>query len=378
MHESLLLELTALPTAAFCEERVQSFLDRWFARRKQTLRLRRDRAGNLLVTQRRTSRRKPILITAHLDHPAFVIHAIEGRSLDLEFRGGVMPPYFENARLEFFDEKDHKTTARVESLDPDAKPFKRVRARLSKPSESLKVGDVGRWALPKAAIVGGRLKTNACDDLAAVAAALVAFDAIRKDRNCGNVGLLFTTAEEIGFIGAIDAAKNGLIPKSARLICLENSRAFAESPIGAGAIVRVGDRISVFSPELTNRISAICLAEQQRDRSFKFQRKLMAGGACEATAFSGFGFESTCLCLPLANYHNMHDIDGVTGGKRPARVAREEIALSDFDSLVRMLKLVACELDSAPEHLKARLNRLHKTHAPLLKKTTRRTKPTRG
>ena len=156
-----------------------------------------------------------------------------------------------------------------------------------------------------------------------------------------HVGLLFTVAEEVGFVGAIGAATNGLVKKNARLVCLENSRSFPESPIGGGPIVRVGDRMTVFSPGLTNEISTLMMAHAAANPKFKWQRKLMAGGACEATAFSAFGFQSTCLCLPLGNYHNMQAIDEVQAGRRPAKVGREYISVEDLHGLVEMLEVLS-------------------------------------
>ena len=363
--ESLLLELTAIPTAAGHENRVQAFLDTWLSKRSRTLKWKRDQAGNLLIRHKNHGRTPPLLITGHLDHPAFVVRRIADSEVELEFRGGVHDAYFMNARIELFDSEGVRTTARITHLDSKATPFKTVRAKLSRTTRTLAPGDIGRWAFPKATISGGRLRTNACDDLAAVAAALVAFDSIRRRKGCEHVGLLFTVAEEVGFLGAIEVARNatsgrgGLIPRSSRLICLENSRSFAESPIGGGPIVRVGDRISVFSPELTNVISQVCLDEAKRDKTFAWQRKLMPGGACEATAFSTFGFESTCLCLPLGNYHNMGDVDEVLAGKAPAKVKREEIALSDFHGLVRMLELIARRLDTAKGSVRTLLDDLY-------------------
>jgi len=364
--DALVLELTSLPTAAGREDRVQAFLDRWLKRRTRSLDWKRDRAGNLLVTRKNRGRRAPILITAHLDHPAFVVRSVDGRDVELEFRGGVLDPYFERARIELFDSSDDRHGAVIHSLDPTAKPFKTATARLGRNAPGLAPGDVGRWAFGKPSISRGMLRTDACDDLAAAAAALVAFDAIRRRKGTEHVGLLFTVAEEVGFIGAIDAAKSGFIPKRARLICLENSRSFPESPIGGGAIVRVGDRMSIFDQTLTNRISDLCLEEQSRDEGFRFQRRLMPGGACEATAFGTYGYQSTCLCLPLGNYHNMSDIDGVREGRRPARVKREEIAMSDFDSLVRMLVLVSTRLDERHASPRSRLDALHRRHGHVL------------
>ena len=363
--ESLLLELTAIPTAAGHENRVQAFLDTWLSKRSRTLKWKRDQAGNLLIRHKNHGRTPPLLITGHLDHPAFVVRSVTDSEVELEFRGGVHDAYFMNARIELFDSEGVRSTARITGLDPKATPFKLVRATLSRKPRALAPGDIGRWAFPKATISGGRLRTNACDDLAAVAAALVAFDSIRKRKGGEHVGLLFTVAEEVGFLGAIEVARNatsgrgGLIPRSSRLICLENSRSFAESPIGGGPIVRVGDRISVFSPELTNVISQVCLEEAKRDETFTWQRKLMPGGACEATAFSTFGFESTCLCLPLGNYHNMGEVDAVLAGKTPARVKREEIAISDFHGLVRMLELIARKIDTAKGSVRTLLDDLY-------------------
>ncbi|MBL9141603.1 MAG: hypothetical protein JNK53_07020, partial [Phycisphaerae bacterium] len=190
------------------------------------------------------------------------------------------------------------------------------------------------------------LHTDACDDLAAAAAALCVLQELLTSPAAAHAGLLLTVAEEVGFIGAIHAARTHFVPRNATLICLENSRSFPhDSPIGAGAILRVGDRMSVFSPTLTNRLTQLFVQHQKAEPTFKYQRKLMAGGACEATAFASYGFESTCLCLPLGNYHNMVDIDGVAAGTATGRVGREFISLDDFHSLCTMLTVTATQLE---------------------------------
>jgi len=358
-----LVELTAIPTAAGREDRVIEWILSWVKRRRKRMGVVIDAVGNLLVHQGpvtaksgRAPEHRPLLITAHLDHPAFVVRSIiDRRSVELEFRGGVHNPYFKGARLELIDGSDRARNATIVSLDAEAKPYKRVRATVVGGTDGVDCGDIARWKFPppkiaKAPTGQGRsvrmLRTHACDDLAAVAAALAMFDVVAGRKGYEHVGLLFTVAEEVGFVGAIATARSGTIPHDARLLCLENSRSFAESPIGDGAILRVGDRITVFSPELTNRLGTLFLERQKKDPSFKFQRKLMAGGACEATAFAAYGYESTCLCLPLGNYHNMVDIDGALAGKRPAKVGPEFIALADFHGLIEMLLVTAAELDT--------------------------------
>lgn len=344
----LLIELTSLPTAAGREWVVQTALDAWIARHGSALRSRRDEVGNLLVTPSRT-RRPSLLITAHLDHPAFVVRRRRSpRELELEFRGGVHDPYFKGAAIEVFGDDGVPHRARIASLDPKAKPFKRVIATMTGGGAGPGPGAIARWALPPAEIRDGMLRTHACDDLAAVAAALITFERLLAQGDADDAGLLFTVAEEVGFLGAIHASNSGIIPRGARLLCLENSRSFPhDSPIGAGAILRVGDRLSVFSPELTNALTQLYQRTAARSPRFRFQRKLMAGGACEATAFAALGHESTCLCLPLGNYHNMAAIDEVLAGARPARLEREFVAISDVQSLVAMLILAVRHLSGS-------------------------------
>ena len=238
-REKLLLEVTSLPTAAGREDRVIAAIERWVAARAKRVVLARDRFGNLTVAQHGflaacAKGVRPVMITAHLDHPAFVVTAVRTKGkgskasveLDLEFRGGVHDQYFKGAALEVFDRQTKKSfDAKIVSLDaktdPATKPFKTVVAKLAKASaaKSIAAGSIARWKFPKAEIKKGLVHTHACDDLAAVAAALAAFEGLSRDASLAHVALLFTRSEEIGFIGAIGAARNGTAPNGARLEC---------------------------------------------------------------------------------------------------------------------------------------------------------------
>jgi putative aminopeptidase FrvX len=411
-----LKEVTAIPTAAGHEHRVIAWIERWVKARRH-LTIDRDAAGNLFIRPKAAPRSKksapaPILVTAHLDHPAFVVlseprrgvlgelgfeldvastsvaavpvateagrrrggpHPVSTASITsppsptpippkvlarrgtfvlCEFRGGVHRPYFEEAAVEVIDAKNRRHAGTIVAVSDHASPHRRVIVELAGGSPAVLPGDLARWRfdgrLPR--IEDGLLFTHACDDLAAVAAALALLDRTSRRQELAHVGLLFTRAEEIGFIGAIAAARSKSIERSARLLCLENSRSFAESPIGGGPIVRVGDRISVFSPDLTNIVSQAATAhaadEAKAGRTFKWQRKLMAGGACEATAFAAYGYASTCLCLPLGHYHNMSRIDEAVSGERPAKVAPEFISIEDYHGLIDLLEAVVSRLDA--------------------------------
>jgi endoglucanase len=330
----------------------------------------RDAHGNLVIAPcaKWGGGQPPVFITAHLDHPAFVVERVlDDERVELSFRGGVMDDYFEDALITLY-RGDEQTLCGViiGKAEGEQEPFKRWIATIKGGAKQVEPGDVGVWELPAQEIVDGVLHTNACDDLAAVAAALAAMEELCLAAERGaerlDTRILFTRAEEIGFVGAIGASRDETMPMDARVIALENSRSFEDSPIGGGPIVRVGDRVSVFSPELTGAVAKVAeeiaggpaqvtAAQKQSDApAWRWQRKLMAGGACEASVFCAYGYQSTCVCLPLGNYHNMADLTAVQAGtntERP-RVGRECIAITDFIGMVELLVGCGTSLPDRP------------------------------
>ncbi|MDG1137310.1 MAG: hypothetical protein P8N28_03525, partial [Phycisphaerales bacterium] len=106
-HLKWLMELTAIPTAAGQEARVIEWVEQW-VKKQSGIALKRDKFGNLILTQTRKSSKKPVFITAHLDHPAFVVRKqIDDQHLEMEFRGGVNDAYFVGAKVEVFDNDDN-------------------------------------------------------------------------------------------------------------------------------------------------------------------------------------------------------------------------------------------------------------------------------
>lgn len=343
-HLRWLLDLTQIPTAAGREHHVIEWITRWAAERPQ-IAVSADPCGNLTLRRAdEPTTPAPLYFTAHLDHPAFAVELVTGSdSLELSFRGGVMDAYFADAAV-ILHSAAGPVRARLTGRKPQAAPSELfpIYTVVTESPHHGAPGDIAVWDVPAAEVIDGRVHTLACDDLAALAAALAAFDTLLRAPPTECVRLLLTRAEEVGFVGAIGACRHATIPRGSRLIALENSRAFADSPIGAGPIVRVGDRMSIFSPGLTAAIAKRAEEHAATTPGWKWQRKLMAGGACEASVFCQAGFEATCVCLPLGNYHNMGDLDAVQAGTNatPARVARECIGLSDFEGLVDLL--VAC------------------------------------
>jgi endoglucanase len=381
---ALLRDVTAIPTAAGREQAVSAWIGRWLDARPDLLRS-GDSAGNLIVSFRGSAEapslgRRALFITAHLDHPAFVVERIIGPgTLLATFRGGVRECYFREAPVEVISMAGAEGAAGVSAARAAGtvtqhamkEPFPECLIELHAESEAFMPGDIARWALPAPRIDGDIFSAPACDDLSAVAAALAVMDRLRGNAEARHVRLLFTRAEEVGFLGAIAACKERTMPIDSRVIALENSRSFAESPIGGGPVVRVGDRLSVFHPGLTGAVGKVAerLADQRGD-AFRWQRRLMPGGACEASVFQAYGYEATCVCLPLGNYHNMADLERVQAGDAgaiaAARVAPEFISVSDYLNMIALLEACALSLEGV-EPMTARLERVYAEKAFVLR-----------
>lgn len=362
-HEKTLLALTGLPTATAREDRVIAWVERW-AKRRKNVELSRDRYGNLMLKRAGVASKRPILFTAHLDHPAFVVTAAEGKAVTAEFRGGVQDQYFVGTKVRLYrGESSLKPSppGTVRELRPAAQGGFKTAVIMFRQSVDAQPGDLLTWDVGPAQIKNKRLHAPACDDLAGAAAMFAAFGELLKIRSDPpDVRLLCTRAEEIGFVGAIAACKSGIIPPEARLIALENSKSFADSPLGGGPIVRVGDRTSTFDPALTFAVGQVAQSVAADDPDFKWQRKLMTGGTCEASAYQALGYTATCVCLPLDHYHNMNEARGT--------IDREAIHLDDYHGLVRLLIALGKSLDDASTAvpLTTRLDQLYRDHRSLL------------
>ena len=356
--ENWLNELTHLPTASGIEDAVVAWVERWVSRRND-LRQTRDSGGNVLITQKGRKKRPLVLAVAHMDHPAFVITAVDGREAAFEFRGGVDAPYFDDARVQVVSRPD-SATGRVTSYEDQGQTGT---IRLSG-SDAIEVGDIAMWKFQFQKARKGRFQAPACDDLAGGAAALAGLDRARSKPGLKHFGVLLTRAEEVGLIGAIHAAKHQTIPTDARVLSIETSRELPDAPIGAGPIIRTGDRSTVFDRELTNRISHAADVS-----GIKHQRKLMSGGGCEATAFGTYGYEAAGLCVSLGNWHNRGNLDAIETGHGEPVPMLEEISLDDFHGLVDLLLIAAAGVD-VEDPLKDALDRLYDSQRDLLGRRT--------
>lgn len=364
-ERELLRSLLELPTAPYREEAVTAWIERWAAERGVATR--RDGAGNLWLDgprprAARGRRTAHWIYMAHLDHPGFVALRQRGRRLIAQFRGHVEDAYFAGARARFFT-PEGEVVAVVQSVGPGrGYPFRRCELELPV-GRRAPAGAIGMWDFPGCRRRGDIVAARGCDDLAGVAAALSALERLRRGPPPAHrLSLLLTRAEEAGFAGALWAAERRAIPRGALVLNIENSKAQPAAPLGGGAVIRVGDRLSIFDSELTAHLAAVAERLTARDPSLRYRRQLMPGGLCEASVFQAYGWRVAAACLPLGNYHNM--------GPR-GRIAPEHIRWSDFRALVALLTALPQETATPAASsvaLRRRLDRLRRERGPYLRR----------
>jgi endoglucanase len=249
-----------------------------------------DRFGNLLAHYRCGKGAARLAFAAHMDHPAYV-----GR----EFLGGVPERY------------------------------------LKKKPATKKFGAFCMWDLPACEVRAGRIRSRACDDLIGCTAIVAMLRELESTgAECRAWGL-FTRAEEVGFVGAIELAKSALLSKSITVVSLETSSVKGGPvKIGAGPIIRTGDRTSVFDSAATAQLQSAAKAA-----GITHQRALMQGGTCEATAYALYGYRTAAMCVALGNYHNCGPAD---------RIAPEYVSLEDTLGMARLCVAAATASDADP------------------------------
>ncbi len=359
----ILDEMLSIPTAPFAEHMVIDYVVQFCAGRKN-LALQHDTAGNILVRVRRGQRRvaRPPCITAHLDHPGFVADRMTSKGrLRALWRGGVPPEYFVGAGVRFWVDRGW-IKGRVCSVKTSVHSRrKRVDTAAIDVPREVPPGSIGMWDLPEPKVRGTRIYARGCDDMAGVAAILCCIDKLVRARYACDVCFLFTRAEEVGFIGAIAAARAGTIPKKCYVVAMETSSELPHARMGDGPILRVGDRATTFTSPATTHCREVADDLARGDKSFKYQRKLMDGGMCESSAFCTLGYEATGLCLALGNYHNV-DV-------KRKRLGPEYIDLNDFDNCVKWFVALARtsrRYTGREDSLRERINKLGRTYDPLL------------
>lgn len=331
---SIVRRLLEPPTAPFHEHAVLTALDAFAAERSDRIEAASDAAGNRIwrVGSAEARRREPVLaFTAHVDHPALV----KGDDGRWELLGRVTPPArIEAAPVRFYKQGGAEGgTGRVARVHVEGK-------RVFAAFEGAPQGAFAMFDLPPLLTEGDLLVGRVCDDLMGAASILLAIEldatlAAQGTRESDGWMAIFTRAEEVGFVGALALLESSCVPRGVPLVGIECSAARGgNAVIGDGPIVRAGDRLATFDPDLTAYLRDCAEALTRKNPSFRYQRRLMQGGACESTAYHLDGRRAGALCLALGNYHNIPDAapeDPSTG------VAPEHVSRRDLEGLAQWI-----------------------------------------
>jgi putative aminopeptidase FrvX len=321
--KDLLIEIAArvmrCPAAPYCETLVVREVTRICD--EHHLHYEFDAFGNLLVRAAARLINKPIVLAAHMDHPGFVFpRSAKSGALTAQFLGGVGDAYFkEGVKLRLWPANIPATLGKQ----------RKKRTFEIRTTEQLTARpEFAVWDLPDFEYSADTIRGRVCDDLIGVATILTVLIESRGSKAATNLVGVLSRAEEVGFHGALALAESKKLPKRSLVISLETSRELPPVKMGKGVVIRVGDRASIFDSASTRFLTEVATDVAKKDATFKFQRALMSGGTCEATAYQEYGFRCAAVCVALSNYHNCGDND---------EIAAEFVSASDAKSMARLL-----------------------------------------
>lgn len=340
----LATRLLRIPTAPCHEHAVRAEVRKICAEAKLGFEL--DGFGNVIIRYRPAGRGRPLVLAAHLDHPGFdIVGPRPGGGWEARFQGGVPDSYFQlGVRVRLLP---GSIPAHIEQRLDAPKTFV-----LKADAPTLATPRFAVWDLEPCAFRDGLVHARGCDDVMGCATALAVLLQLKRTKARANVIAVLSRAEEIGFYGALALAARHGLPKDAVVVSIETSKEMPPIAMGKGAIIRVGDRASVFDSAATRFLGEVAAGVQALDGKFQFQRALMSGGTCEATAYLEHGYSATGLCVALGNYHNCGPSD---------RIAEEYVSFEDVRGMVRLLAAAALAMPRYAEltsRLRERLDTL--------------------
>ena len=315
-----------------------------------------DPVGNLIVgvsskveyvrLLRKRNKEPARVFIAHMDHPGF--HGsrwLNKNSLAIKWHGGSPVKYLTGAKVWLADDTGQVANGKLSkisllksklAIDTAVVKFTKEPDGIS----SVKAKNLfGGFSFRSHSWISGkRLYTRAADDLVGVFCIVAtAMDLFRRQHKKNNsfIGML-TRAEEVGFVGAVKHLQLGWLQKATRpVVCvsLEASRHLPGARIGKGPVVRLGDRRTPFDSRTLQVLSDLALKTLPN----RHQRRLMDGGACEATATTAWGLPTVGITLPLGNYHNQ-GMDGGMDCPKPSGPAPEFVHLDDVSDELKLCK----------------------------------------
>lgn len=333
-------------------------------------------AYKALLSQRSS---EPVRIfIAHMDHPGFhVTKKLSPTRYAVKWFGGTPCKHVNGRRVWLADQDQQRTTAivrkakkhhRFNTLNTAEVVVAKQQAALL---DGIKPGSLfGGFEFSKPVWQSGkRLYTRAADDLVGVFAILETARGLfgGSQKPAPFIGLL-TRGEEVGFVGTVAHLELGWLHKSKRpllVVSLEASRTLPGALLGKGPVVRLGDRRTVFTADALQVLSELA----EKLLKGKHQRRIMDGGACEATAATAWGLPSIGISIPLGNYHNQ-GMDG--GAECPEQYgpAPEFVHLDDIEGELKLCRALMRDKlgwQDAWQGVRKRLQRNQQAYSQYLK-----------
>ncbi|MEO8376206.1 MAG: hypothetical protein ABI579_00930 [Candidatus Sumerlaeota bacterium] len=357
----ILLQLASHPTAPYREEAMAHAVDRLLNAIPGVV-VDRDGYGNIIARLTKgIPTKSPWTFVAHMDHPGFIVDGPPDKAgrIPVLFEGYVEDEYFVGGKVRLFRKAkvaaNREVAGVIDKMGKRGPSPRRNRRGWVKTAKDAADCEIGMWDLPSIRFEDDLIYGRNLDDLAGVAVILETLRRVSEsDRDADVIGL-FTRAEETGFRGALilleDPKRSKFLPAGARIVSVEMSSARPHIKTGDGAVLRVGDRTTIFDPQLCLELETASAAIAKDKGRRPLRRALMDGGTCEATAFNLYGFQAAGVCLPLGNYHNMD----VT----KKRIAEEIISRADAEDLVAVTTELCFARKSTLDPLKKLREDLH-------------------
>ncbi|MBI2027798.1 MAG: hypothetical protein HYS98_08390 [Deltaproteobacteria bacterium] len=337
-------KLFSCPTAPYKEFFVQEFAETFC--NQHNIPNVRDQWGNIWVgtdSMPTKAKNSKLVFVAHMDHPGFHIRRIIKSGLwEAQWFGGGPTKKIKNAKVMMCEPTGSKISAKIKSFTLNA-----TKTRVEKLVVQLDSKDnlsvtptnfFGYYDFPGFIRRKTKIYTKAADDIGGVLMVLLLAQRLKsKSKKIREPFLgLLTRAEEVGFQGALGSVFSYRFPKHLNFISVETSNYRAGAHMGAGPIIRLGDRMTSFDPGLLFYMRKVALWHSKNYPKFKYQTKLMDGGTCEASAFNLFNLKAAGLAVPLGNYHNEKD----NGAPGP-----EFIDINDVENLILLCETLVLKFD---------------------------------
>lgn len=291
-----------------------------------------DDSRNLIagVKTKKALKKARVGFIAHTDHPGFHVDKKIGKNrYKALWFGGAPFKKMKGSKVAIYHPflPGQKHTGTISEFKYKSYTREGMDFELKTTSElPITKGSFGAFDFPALEKKKDLIYTRVADDLTGVVIILGILSDLKRELRKNKIVGIFTRAEEVGWVGCWAILRAKLLSKDISLVSLEASKTLPLAEIGRGPVLRIGDRATIFDSDLS-----IALWDVAKNSKIPFQRRVMDGGSCEASAANLFGYKTTGISIPLGNYHN----------EGPHGPAPEFVSLKDVDNARKIAKLFA-------------------------------------